>query len=140
MEGWNPPIPEWVFAKLGSSIAVASKEDQEAIQLAKESVNILMPRLLKLLRQKFMDKYYLNVSQRGTDVYYFFSTRHPVDGISLRIGLKNGKVILNMGWVPYDLKGRPEWTKVVSESIGVDDPELAGLSLLRLTKSLLARV
>lgn len=139
MRGWNPPIPEWVFEKWGSRLALqAPNADMAACQLAKESVNIMIPNLLALLQKRLKDRYHMNASQRGTDVFYFFSTRHPVDSISMHFGIRQGNVVLSMGWVPYKISSnQPDWGKAIEKKALCKDPELAGLALMRLARTLL---
>ena len=142
MAGWNPPIPSWVFSRFGFKEAFApSDSDQETFQLAKESVNIMLPKLQDLLFRRIGDRYFMNASQRKTEVFYFFAPRAPIDTFSVHLAVRGGRVLLNIGYVPYTLDtNRPDFSKSVEVKGMATDPELAGLSLMRLCRKILSQI
>jgi hypothetical protein len=140
--GWTPEIPSWVFERYGSKTALAlSPEDTEAFALAKESVNLTLPRFLDLLKRTLHDRYSLNASQRGNDIFYYFAAPNPMDSISLHFTVRNGAVLMDMGYVPFGLTSNlPDYSKAVEVRQIFKDPEMAGLYLMRMAKALLAKI
>lgn len=140
--GWVPEIPSWVFDRYASKVAFApSPEDQEAFSLAKESVNLTLPRFLDLLKKTLHDRYSLNASQRGNEIFYYFAAPNPVDSISLHYTVRNGAVLMDLGYVPFGaVTNRPDYSKAVEVRQIFKDPEMAGLYLMRMAKALLGRI
>lgn len=142
--GWRPEIPSWVFTKFASREAYVpspTEVEPSVFDLAKESVNILLPKLLDLLRKKMKERYSLNASQRREEVFYYFATKDPVDSFAMHFSVRNGVVLLDFSYVPFSpVTNRPDYTKVI-ESRGVaKDPELAGLALMRVVRQVLDQI
>jgi len=156
--GPNPPaIPAWVFEwgdRLTTKIAYldtkqfddttdmrAWRPDNEIFQDAKESVNILLPKFLDLLRRSLHEQYHANASQTGNRIYYYFASNHSLETISLSVIVKRGVVLLALAFIPHGLTNdRPDYSKTIEEQERISDPELAGLALMRLARKVLARV
>jgi hypothetical protein len=140
MSGWRPEIPSWVFGRYQVKLAYAAGDD-EVFQLAKESVNLTLPRFLDLLRKRLHDRYSMNASQRRSEIFYFFAAPQPVDSIALHIAVRGGQTVLDLSYVPYGLTdGRPDMSRLIELREKVDDPEMAGLYLMRMTRKLMDSV
>lgn len=160
MAGPNPPIPAWVYA-WGSSVDAAdikvayadvsplhktlpglpaAKTDEQLFNDARESIAILLPNFLKLLHSKFNEKFHMNSSASGTRIYYFFATNHPLENVAVTLGVRGGRMFLSVLYVPVDLHGRVDYRKSIELKEDVQDPELAGLALMRLGRKVLGRV
>lgn len=167
MAGPNPPIPAWVtvwadrvqaeaiktayadngylhdlqLQKTHPSIPVPKiKTDQELFAEARESIAILLPNFLALLKSKFKDKFDMNASATGTRIYYFFSPKHPLENIAVALGVHNHRCFLSVLYAPVNLHGAVDYTRAIEVKENVEDPELAGLALMRLGRKVLARV
>jgi hypothetical protein len=141
MSGWNPPIPEWVF-RFGAKEAFApSPGDHDTFELARESVHLMLPTLLGLFRKRLGDRYSMNASQRGLDLFFYFTTPHPIDSIVLHLGVKNGRVQIELRYVPFRLStSLPDFTKSVGVGEWCDDPEMVGLHVMRMARKVLDKV
>ncbi len=142
---WQPEIPGWVVkwsSQLFGRVAFVPEhdEDLEVFRLARESVNLLLSKLLDTFRAKFKERFYMNVSQSGNRAYYFFSGHPALETIALNVMVRGGKTTLSMVHIPHDLHGRADMTKSTHQTVVVEDPEMAGLALMRLARSLLAKV
>ncbi len=167
MAGPNPPIPAWVaqwadgvqavavktayadegylrdlpFQKTHPSIPVPPiKTDKQLFDEARESIAILLPNFLALLKQKFKESFSMNASAAGTRIYYFFAPKHPLENIAITLGVHRGRTFLSVLYVPVDLHGHVDHKKAVEIKEDVQDPELAGLALMRVARKVLARV
>ena len=142
-QGPTPPaIPDWVFTHFQSRYALVPDEGgaRALILEAKESINLALPRFIKLLRKEMGDRYYANSSTRRMELYYFFSPRHPLDTFSVYVRpAGNEKVLMVVGYMPMDLKGRPD----LAHSIEMRGPAMApsaGFVLMMLAKRLLQKI
>ena len=165
MAGPNPPIPAWVTAwaegveaanvktayadngylhqvQLDKTIPSmpAVKTDHQLFEEARESIAILLPNFLNLLKQKFKDKFDMNASATGTRIYYFFAPRLPLENIAVSLGVHNHRIFLSVLYAPVDLHGAVNYSKAIEAKENVEDPELAGLALMRLGRKVLGRV
>ncbi len=150
--GPNPPvIPQWVgewsdrvasrVAFYDNTVDVQVRTEEDLLQEAKDSVNIMLPKFLGALSQKFHERYHANASQTKTRINYFFTARHALETFALAIIIKQATVMLALTYIPNGVSTmQPDWSKAIEEQVRVDDPELAGLSLMRLTRKVLSRV
>lgn len=166
MAGPNPPIPAWVvswaervhadaiktayaddrgylhqvqFDKTLPSMPVV-KTDHQLFDEARESIAILLPNFLNLLKQKFKDKFDMNASAAGTRIFYFFSPKHPLENIAVSMGVHQHRIFMGVLYAPVDLHGSVDYSRAVEAKENVEDPELAGLALMRLGRKVLGRV
>lgn len=114
--------------------------DEDAFADAKSSVTIMIPRLLAALSKKFRDKFYMRATQQRFKLYYYFSGDPALETIALTLTLKQGKPFLWLGYIPNKLTGGADFAKAIQEQVAVSDPDMAGLALMRLARSLLAKV
>ncbi len=137
MEGWNPPIPQWVFAR----VAFAPSGDKIIFTMAKDSVNTLLPNLLALFRKSLGDKYSVNVSQRGQQAYYYFTTPspYPLESIAMYIGVSGEIPMLSMSFTPYTLEGKPDFSKTIEMKEKIADPEVVGLHMMSMARRLISK-
>lgn len=136
--GWSPNIPAEALTFFKEAYSVDT-EDGMALSDAKDSVGVFLPKILDLLRKAQGDRYYVNASEAKGRLFYFFSPRQPVDAFNLTLGVKNGKAFLAFGYIPYKLNGMLDIPNMLSEK-AVTDPEVAGLSVMRLVRSILSKV
>jgi hypothetical protein len=135
-----PTIPKWALERAFVRLAFLDEEETDSLQLAKESVNILLPKFLDLLHKAQGETYYMNASGSHGRIFYYFSPKHPVDSFHLMLGSRRERVILNLSYMPHRLDGSPDFQNSVQLVQGVEDPELAGLALMRLGRQLLTRI
>jgi hypothetical protein len=136
MSGWNPPIPEWVFAR----VSFAPAGDKEIFALAKESVNVLLPNLLTLFRKTLGDRYSMNASSRSHEIYYYFSPPQPVDSIAMHLAIRGEMTVISLSYMPYKLNGTPDFSKLVELKEVVADPEIVGLHMMSMARKLMAKI
>lgn len=141
-EGWQPAIPDWAHKWASSQIeAYAPSADfTQALDEARTSVNIMLPKLLQMLHQKQGERYYMSASESRGKVFYYFAPRHPVDSFSLMLAITPGaEASLAFGYMPTKVNGSPDFANG-KQNKAKSDPELAGLQLMRLVRALLAQV
>jgi hypothetical protein len=131
---WQPPIPAWARPVL------AFVNDGESFYAAKVSVNVLFPRLVKLISSTMGDRYHLSASESRGQVFYFITSRHQLDAFSLMLSTpRDDTARLVLSYVPYDLNKMPKLREKV-EVDEVAEPELAGMALMRAGRKLLAEI
>lgn len=135
-----PPIPRWALERAAIRLAFVDTKEPDALLLAKESVNILLPKFLEMLRKKMGERYYMNASQANGRIFYYFAPRQPVDSFHLMVGSKQGKVFLNLSYMPHRLDGSPDFSNSRQVVQVVEDPELAGLDFMRVTRQLFTKM
>lgn len=128
-------------ARFANKIAFVGEGDAEIFREAKTSLHILLPKFIELLHRSLHERYSMNASQSGTKLFYFFQASDPIDAFSLHLSVRGGRAFLALGYVPYGLtSGKPDYGRAVEEQSEVDDPELAGLTLMRMARKLLTRI
>lgn len=155
--GPNPVIPAWVF-EWGDRVHTAVKTaylderknydlsptlvltDAQIMAAARESVAIMLPKFMEMLHKKFNEKFHMNSSGAATRIHYYFATHHPLETIAVMLGLASKKVFISMMYAPLGLNGAVDYKKAFEQKQVVEDPELAGLALMRLGRSVLGRV
>lgn len=73
-------------------------------------------------------------------MHYYFATQHPLETFVLDLNIKGGETKMALHFIPHDPTGKPMLNKSVHAAEVVSDPELAGLTFMRLARKLLARV
>jgi hypothetical protein len=154
-QGDNPPIiPRWVHTwaeSLTTRVAYLGERDEyslpdlrtddEVFDAAQDSIEILLPKFLATLKAKFYERYHMNASKTKNRIYYYFTPDNPIDTIALALVVRNHKAYLELIYVPYAVAGdRLDYKKAVRESASVDEPDVAGLALMRMLRKVLARV
>lgn len=114
--------------------------DEETFSDAKASVEVMLSRVMQTLGKKFRDKFYMRATQQKLRLYYYFSGHPALETIALTLTLKSGKPLLWIGYIPTKISGGSDFAKAIHEQMLVREPEMAGLALMRLLRSLLARV
>jgi hypothetical protein len=163
MADYNPPIPTWVFEWAEGTVKTARGvcpdikpfpcphcgqmvipppvlTDADIVAVARESVASMLPKFQDLLHHKFNERYFMNSSASSTRIHYYFATKTPLETIAVMIGIVNQKVFLSMMYAPVNLHGAIDYKGAVEMRENVEDPELAGLALMRLGRQVLARV
>jgi hypothetical protein len=116
------------------------KTDRQLFDEARESIAAMLPSFLALLKQKFRDTFHANASMSGTHIYYYFAPKHPLENIAVSLGAHNHRTFISVLYAPVDLHGHVDYSKAVELREDVQDPELAGLALMRLGRKVLGRV
>ena len=125
-----------VVARFLASVPRLAFERNEDLKDARESVNALMSRFLKILSQTG-DTYRMGASEKSGKIYYFFTGRHQLDAFSLVLSaFKEGEAKVLVQYVPYDIHKKPELSKIVSVEM-TSEPEMAGLALTRAARQLI---
>lgn len=135
-------VPSWVFARFATREAYADvPTDAEAFVVAKESVTILLPKVLELLRRKMHERYTLNASQRRNEIFYYFAAEDPIESFAMHFAIRGGKVLVDFSYVPFGaVSGRPDYSKAVEAKALAEDPELAGMAVLRAVRQVLGQL
>ena len=150
MEGYNPPIPSWVYEWGGRSLRLAYREmrmpaikdpleDVETFKTARDSLEALLPNLLSLLHRTLKDQFHMNASADKNRIYYYFASKDPLENLALTLGIKGHMAYLSMLYVPMGLNGAADYKKAIEFRDLVDDPELAGLAMMRLARKVLGQ-
>ncbi len=164
MQGYNPPIPAWVFEWAEGTVKTARGvcpdikpfpcphcgkmilyppqplTDAETVAIARDSVAGMLPKFLDLLHHKFNERFFMNSSASSTRIHYYFATKNPLETIAVMIGIVSQKIFLSMMYAPVNLQGAVDYKGATEMRENVEDPELAGLALMRLGRNVLARV
>jgi hypothetical protein len=154
MSGENPVIPAWVFEWGDALVKTAYADivyktvpempavqtDEQIFDLARESIDILLPKFVELLHAKFREKFHANVSATRQRIFYFFAPHNPLENIAVSMMVKQAKVILSVAYVPVDLHGKADHRAMIEARELVQDPEMTGLALMRLGRKVLSRV
>lgn len=142
MSGYRPEIPSWVFERYATKAAFQSnpKVDAALLDAGRESISALLPSFLAFLRKKLGDKYSMNASVTANNIFYFFAPPQPVDSVAVHLGSRGGKLLLDVSYLPHDLHGGVNLSKIVEERAVVTDPDMVGLFLMRMIRKVLARV
>jgi len=142
MSGYRPEIPQWVFERYATKTSFQSnpKVDAAILNDGRDSISALLPSFLSVLRKSLGDRYSMNSSQTSTDLFYFFAPPQPVDSIAMHIGSHGGKLKLDISYLPRDLRGGVNLSKIVELREVIDDPDMAGLHMMRMLKKLMAKV
>lgn len=139
-QGWQPTIPEEALAYfLTRSAYVPDTPDLQALDLARDSIGAMLPRLLEVLRKKQGDRYSMNGSESRGKIFWFFSPPQPIDAFNLTLTTRDGLAFLAFGYMPYTVTGQLDFHGMISDH-GTADPEMAGLALMRLVRSVLGRI
>lgn len=141
-QGWSPLVPEGLREYFSSRIALSISDiDRRVMESTKESVYAMVPSLIKLFGKVLGSKYGMTASRRRHEIFVFFSEPNPVDAWSLHITAKEGVAFLNLAHIPYKVgTTTPDFSKITETKLPVRDPDLAGLTLMRLAKVALRRI
>lgn len=115
--------------------------DQERFLLAKDSLNVFLPKFRDMLRAIMKETYYMSISNRGTDAYWYFQAKVPLDVFWVQLRTKTQKTWVTVGYAPFHLtEDRPDYSKAVERTVKVEEEDLAGLSFMRLSREVLKKV
>jgi hypothetical protein len=132
---WQPPIPDWARPAV-----LAFANTGEDFYAAKVSVNVLLPKLVKLLSSTMGDRYHLSASESRGQVFYFITSRHQLDAFSIMLSVpQEGTARIVASYVPYDLRKMPKLKEKV-EVVHTAEPDLAGMALMRAGRQLLTEI
>jgi hypothetical protein len=106
---------------------------------ARDSVGALIPRVLGLLRKSQGDRYAVNGSESHGKIFWFFAPPQPIDAFSLTLSIRGRLAFLSFGYIPYTLAGQLDFRRMISDH-ATADPELAGLALMRIVRSILSKI
>lgn len=142
MSGYRPAIPSWVFERYATKAAFQSnpKIDAALLDAGRDSIGALLPSFLAFLRRSLGDRYSMNSSVSANNIFYFFEPPQPIDSVAVHLGARGGKLFLEVSYLPHELKGGVNLSKIVEEKVVVEDPDLVGLFMMRLIRKVLARV
>lgn len=137
---WQPEIPaealEFFFTR---QAYLPDTPDLQKLDEARDSVAVFLPKLIEVLHKKQGDRYYMNSSESQGRLFYFFSPQQPLDAFSLTLSVRNGHALLAFGFTPYTAQGKLDFHGMINAQAATD-PELAGLSLMRLVRAVLAKI
>ena len=142
MSGYRPEIPQWVFERYATKTSFQSnpRVDAALLNAGRDSIGALLPNFLSVLRKSLGDRYSMNSSLTSTDLFYFFAPPQPVDSIAMHLGCHGGKLKLDISYLPRDLRGGVNLSKIVELREVIDDPDMVGLHMMRMLKKLMAKV
>lgn len=114
--------------------------DDDAFSDAKDSIEVMLSKVLQTLGNKFRGKFYMRATQQRLKLYYYFSEHYALETIALTLTMKHGQPLLWLGYIPTKITGGSDVSKALHEQVLVRDPAMAGLALMRLLRALLARI
>jgi hypothetical protein len=132
-----PPI---LNPKLHESPEVVKDAKQLVFDDAKLSMEVMLPSFQNQLSKKFHDKFYMRATQQRLKLYYYFSGYPALETIALTLGIHGGYPLVWVGYIPTKLQGGSDFSKAIHEQAIATNPELAGLTMMRLVKKLLQRI
>lgn len=109
----------------------------QALDVARDSISVFLPKMMQTIRQVQGERYGMNASESRGRIFYFFSPRHPVDSFNMTLWIQGDKAHIDFGFTPHKLNGQLDLQKAISER-AVSEPEMAGLALMRLVRSVMA--
>jgi len=140
---WQPRIPQEAheyLASLGGRLAYVPDTDATiALEDARASVGVMLPRILSTLAKHQGDRYYMNASESHGKIFYFFSPRQPIDAFNLTLYIKGKEAVCVFGYTPYKLNGMLDFANMKSETT-LSRPEMAGLGVMRILRELLEQI
>jgi hypothetical protein len=137
---WQPVIPQEALEFfLTRQAYVPDTPDLQKLDDARDSVAVFLPKVIEALHKKQGEHYYMNASESQGRVFYFFSPQQPLDAFSLTLSIRNGHAFLAFGYTPYTAQGKLDFHGMVNAQAATE-PELAGLSLMRLVRAVLAKI
>lgn len=138
---WQPEIPQEALAYFdGIKVAYTlDTEDGIALEDARSSVSVMLPRILEALRKHMGDRYAMNASESHGKIFYFFSPPQPVDAFNLTLYIRAQKAVLVFGYTPMKLNGMYDFQNMKTKTVQ-SSPEMAGMAVMRLVRALLAEV
>lgn len=135
-----PNFPSFLLKKQALAYDEPLTQDAERFLLAKDSVNVFLPKFRDMLRAAMKETYYMSISNRGTDAYWYFQAKVPLDVFWVQLRTKNSKTWVTVGYAPFHLtQDRPDYSKAVERTIQVDEEDLSGLVFMRLAREVLKK-
>jgi hypothetical protein len=135
---WQPPIPQEALAFFRTAY-LPNTPSFQLLDDARDSIGVFLPKILDLLHKKQNDRYFMNSSESKGRLFYFFSPRQPVDSFSLTLYMKGLQAFVAFGFIPYKPGGGLNIQGMISEH-ALAEPDIAGLAVLRLVRSVLSRL
>jgi hypothetical protein len=136
MAGWRPPIPQELLARVAFS---PFTDNQQALEDARDSVGIFIPKILDTLRKAMGERYYVNASESHGRIFYYFAPRDPIDSFNLTLWIHGPNAQVSFGYVPTKLDGSLDIANMESVRLPAE-PEVAGLAVMRALRDLLAKL
>lgn len=131
---WVPPIPTEALARLAF---LPTAPESQALTDARDSVSVFIPKLLQMLRKVQGEPYSMNASASRGRIFYYFAPKQPLDSFNMTLWVQGDKAHLAFSFVPHKLNGHLDFQRAISEKT-TSEPEMAGLALMRLVRSVLA--
>lgn len=136
----EPPFPTWLQKRLALTYDEPLSRDAERFLLAKDSVNVFLPKFRDMLRAALKETYYMSISNRGTDAYWYFQAKVPLDVFWAQLRTKNSKTWMTVGYAPFHLtQDRPDYSKAIERTVEVDEEDLAGLTFMRVAREVIKK-
>jgi hypothetical protein len=138
--GWQPAIPKEALEYfLTRQAYLPDTPDLQALDEARDSIGALLPRVMDLLRKSQGDIYAMNGSESHGKIFWFFSPPQPIDAFNLTLSIRDGRAFMSFGYTPYTLAGKLDFHGMTSEH-ATADPEMAGLALMRIVRTVLNKI
>lgn len=114
--------------------------EEEIFSDAKTSIEIMLPKVIQALAKKFKDRFDMRATQQKLKLYYYFGNPYGLETVALTLTLRGGKPLLWWGYIPTKVVGGSDFSKAIYTQVRVQDPEMAGLAMMRLLRELLAKI
>lgn len=135
---WNPPIPQEALDYFKVAY-IPNTPELRILDEARESIAVFLPKILDMLKRQQGDRYFMNSSESHGKIFYFFQPRQPIDAFNLTLWIDGDKANVVFGYTPRKLDGSLDFKGMVQER-GSGMPEIVGMTLMRLVRSVLSKI
>ena len=137
--GWQPSIPKALLAAFFKDRQAYVPDTKSLVSLdeARDSVGVVIPKILELLKKSQGERYYVNASESQGRIFYFMAPRQRIDAFSMTVAMQGPKAHISFGFTPYKLDRTPDFKKMITKQ-ALAEPEVAGLAMMRLVRTVLA--
>jgi hypothetical protein len=133
---WNPPIPQELLSRVAF---MPDTEEGLALEDARDSVAVFLPKILDTLRKATGERYYANASESHGKIFYYFAPRQPIDSFNLTVWVHGPNAQVSFGYIPTRVDGSLDIANMKSVRLP-SSPETAGMAVMRALRDLLSKL
>ena len=136
LAGWRPPIPQELLTRVAF---MPDTEEGQALEDARDSVGVFLPKILDTLRKAMGERYHANASESHGKIFYYFAPQQPVDSFNLTVWIHGPNAQVSFGYVPTKIDGSLDIANMKMVRLP-SSPETAGLAVMRALRDLLSKL
>ncbi len=136
LSGWRPPIPQELLNRVAF---MPDSDEGQALESARDSVGVFLPKVLDTLRKAMGDRYHANASESHGKIFYYFAPRDPIDSFNLTLWIHGPVAQVSIGYVPTKVDGSVDIANMKTVRLP-SAPETAGLAVMRALRDLLSKL